>query len=195
MAVVEMKLENPLYRPGSMAERQSKKDGYEIRLVGAKVTGSLESDLGREVLKSLAYAKTVVKSEPSQEYVEPLDSGERREILKMERQKSTFPQAGSSKVQSKEVSMRYSQVFQKYYVPSGIPDILEIKEKRVLVKTEEVKSRTEVLFKRNRRYVSSVKGQKYCRLCRKYMSSEVCLALHLRGRLHLKNVKLDLGLH
>ena len=121
-----------------MAERQSMKEEYEVRMVGAKVTGTLESTLGREVLKSLAYSKTVVKSEPSQEYVEPMDSGEEREIVKMEKQRASFPQAGPYKVESKEVSMRYSPVFKKYYVPTGIPDILEVKEKHVMVKSEEV---------------------------------------------------------
>ena len=92
------------------------------------------------VFAKKAYPKTVVKSEPSQEYIEPMDSGEKREILKMEKQRASFPQAGSSKVESKEVSVRYSQVLKKYYVPTGIPDILQVKQKHITVKSEEVKS-------------------------------------------------------
>ena len=190
-----MKLENFLYRPDKMAERQLMKEDDEIRMVGAKVTGTLGSALGKEVLKALQYSKTIVKTEPSEEYVEPMESDEEREIVKMEKQRASFPQAGPSQVESKEVSMRYSQVLKKYYVPTGIPDILQVKQKHVTVKSEEVKSSTEVLFKKNRRYVSSVDGQKYCSLCGKFMTSNICLALHLRGRLHKNKVTLDLGLH
>ena len=178
-----------------MAERELMKEDDEIRMVGAKVTGTLGSALGREVLKTLRYSKSIVKTEPSEEYVEPLESDEEREIVKMEKQRASFPQAGPSQVESNDVSMRYSKVLKKYYFPTGIPDILQVKQKHVTVHSEEVKNSTEVLFKKNRRYLSLVDGQRYCGLCGKTMTSSICLALHLRGRLHKNKVTLDLGLH